>query len=309
MTKPSIPSIPPSPAPLPGSDRARSVEPYESRLGRDLTWAMREGGAFLREESELQKSLRKIADRLRSLGIDYAVVGGIAMFRHGYRRFTEDVDVLVTRDGLKTIHERLEGLGYVPPFAGSKNLRDAENGVRIEFLVAGEYPGDGKPKPVAFPDPAGVAEESDGIRYITLAKLIELKLASGISNAERMKDLADVLELIKARSLSSAYGEALDPFVQSTYRRLWSDANPGSKRYLLRWPIENAAEVRSFEDLMERVPAASDSLRSMQADGVELAARASVDFVVLSTNDPAVARKHDMHAEDEFLSPHSSPKD
>ena len=34
-----------------------------------------------------------------------------------------DVDILVTREGLKTIHERLEGLGYVPPFTGSKNLR------------------------------------------------------------------------------------------------------------------------------------------------------------------------------------------
>ena len=72
---------------------------------------------------------------------------------HGFRRLTDDVDILVTREGLKTIHEQLEGLGYVPPFTGSKNLRDTEYGVRIEFLIAGEFPGDGKPKPVAFPDP------------------------------------------------------------------------------------------------------------------------------------------------------------
>ena len=73
--------------------------------------------------------------------------------KHGFRRFTEDVDILVTRDGLKAIHAHLEGLGYVPPFTGSKNLRDTEHGVRIEFLIAGEFPGDGKPKPVAFPGP------------------------------------------------------------------------------------------------------------------------------------------------------------
>jgi len=33
--------------------------------------------------------------------------------------------------------------------------------VRIEFLVSGQYPGDGKPKPVAFPDPADVAVKID----------------------------------------------------------------------------------------------------------------------------------------------------
>ena len=66
----------------------------------------------------------------------------MAMFYHGYRRFTEDVDILVTREGLKEIHRQLDGLGYVPPFAGSKQLRDAELGVRVEFLVTGGFPGE-----------------------------------------------------------------------------------------------------------------------------------------------------------------------
>ena len=101
---------------------------------------------------------------------------------HGFRRFTEDVDILVTREALKAIHERLEGLGYVPPFAGSKNLRDTDSGVRIEFLVSGEFPGDGKPKPVAFPDPADVGVEIDGVRFLSLPSLVELKLASGMTD-------------------------------------------------------------------------------------------------------------------------------
>ena len=103
------------------------------------------------KERAVHKALRRITRRLDESGIPYAVAGGMALFFHGYRRFTEDVDILVTREGLQTIHAELEGRGYLPPFTGSKNLRDAEFGVRIEFLVAGEYPGDGKPKPVAFP--------------------------------------------------------------------------------------------------------------------------------------------------------------
>src|SRR5258708_33450261 len=99
----------------------------------------------------------------------------------GPRRFTKSVDFPATADGLKTIHEKLEGLGYVPPFTGSKQLRDTESGVRIEFLVAGQFPGDGKPKPVAFPDPSEAATRIDGIAYLQLPKLVELKLASGMT--------------------------------------------------------------------------------------------------------------------------------
>ena len=96
-----------------------------------------------------------------------------------------DVDILVTAEGLAAVHRELEGLGYVPPFAGSKHLKDTATGVRIEFLVAGQYPGDGKPKPVAFPDPAQVGVEIDGVRYLGLPSLIELKLASGMTGGGR----------------------------------------------------------------------------------------------------------------------------
>ena len=77
------------------------------------------------------------------------------MFQHGYRRFTEDVDLLVTREGLKEIHRELEGLGYRRPFQGSKNLRDTEHGVKIEFPVDGEIPGRRETEAGCLPD-AGV---------------------------------------------------------------------------------------------------------------------------------------------------------
>jgi hypothetical protein len=292
-------TLPPLPAPR--------VESYESKLNRDPEWAMHEGSEFFRGAGEVQRALRKITRKLGDLGIDYAVVGGMAAFRHGYRRFTEDVDLLVTREGLAEIHRQLEGLGYVPPFSGSKNLRDAENGVKIEFLVTGDYPGDGKPKPVAFPIPAAVAEELDGIRYIRLANLIELKLASGMTDAGRMKDLADVLELIKALGISADFAGSLDPFVQPTFRRLWADANPSEKRYVALVPPEwQLGDAKSLDELIDRVDVDSaNRLRSMRDDGVTLVRESapSGDRWLLAVHDPAIAKKHDLHGEDEFLRP------
>jgi Uncharacterised nucleotidyltransferase len=195
---------------------------YEQLLNRHPAWALQEGSMHFEKESAVHHALRKITRRLQELGIPYVIVGGMAMFLHGYRRFTEDVDLLVTREGLAQVHERLEGLGYVAPFAGSKQLRDAENGVRIEFLVTGEYPGDGKPKPVAFPDPAAVSLEIDDMNCLDLARLIELKLASGMTNPGRLKDLADVQELIRVLALSPEYADRLNPFVRAKYTELWT---------------------------------------------------------------------------------------
>lgn len=173
------------------------------------------------KESAVFKTMQEITKRLNALGIPYAVVGGMALFLHGYRRFTEDVDILVTKESLEVIHERLEGLGYLPLFAGGKNLRDTETGVKIEFLVTGGFPGDGLAKPVAFPDPATVSVLLDGISCASLPKLVELKLASGTA-AWRLKDLADVQEMIRVFGLSENFADQLNSSVQESYRTLWT---------------------------------------------------------------------------------------
>ena len=197
------------------------MEPFEDKVRRGGAAALEEVGRFFMKEDPVHKALRSIAARLDDLGISYAVAGGMALVSHGYRRTTEDVDIVVSAEGLTRIHEQLEGLGYVPPFAGSKNLRDVETGVRIEFLVTGQYPGDGKPKPVAFPDPSSAAVVIDGIRYISLDKLIELKLASGLTNPLRLKDLGDVQELTRAVKPPRSLADRLDASVRDTYLAYW----------------------------------------------------------------------------------------
>ena len=195
---------------------------YEQQLSRDPRWALREGSMHFERESAVHKALEAIARRLQELGIPYAIAGGIALFFHGYRRFTEAVAILVTAEGLREIHRHLAGLGYLPPFTGSQNLRDTTSGVRIEFLVTGHYPGDGKPKPVAFPDPAVANVEIEGIQFLRLENLIELKLASGTTPGRR-RDLADVQELIRILTLPADFAERLDPSVRDLYRELWSE--------------------------------------------------------------------------------------
>jgi hypothetical protein len=277
---------------------------YEERLSQDSRWALSEGSRHFEIDSSVQRSLERIARRLGELEIPYAVAGTLAMFYRGYRRFTEDVHLLVTRQGLNKIHEELEGLGYVPPFTGSKHLRDAESGVRIEFIVTGGYPGDGKPKPVAFPDPDSVAVEDDGIRFLNLRSLVELKLASGMSNLQRGRDLVDVQEMIRVLELPREFGDGLDPYVQPKFRELWMIVHGTPKRFVRLWRNKFlTTDAKSLDEMIEILKNAASLLSAMRADGVTLdpAGGHAADYAYLVTSNPDVAKKYDMHDEAEFM--------
>ena len=196
-------------------------EAFEKRMVAGGGAALLEASHFFMKTDPVHVTLAKITSKLDELSIPYAIVGGMALVAHGYDRTTVDVDVLVTSDGLTKIHAALEGLGYLPPFENSTQLRDTETSVRIEFLVTGSFPGDGKPKPIAFPDPLTCHVLIDGKRFVDEKTLVELKLASGMSHAGRLKDLADVQELIRIKRWPASYAEQLHPYVRNKFKELW----------------------------------------------------------------------------------------
>ena len=182
----------------------------------DEAWKFFMGQGFLRD------ALSRLVSDLEQNGIDYTVIGALALNLHGYTRATVDIDLLLTKEGLAAFHEKLVGLGYRPTFEGAKkSFRTTQENLTIEIITTGEYPGDGLPKSVQFPDPKDVAVEIEGVKTLNLPKLVELKLASGISGAARLKDLADVQELIKLKDLGEDFSEKLDPSVRAKFSELY----------------------------------------------------------------------------------------
>lgn len=179
---------------------------------------------FFMGQAEVRQALEKLARTLDSLRIPYAIIGAMALNEFGYQRVTVDVDVLLTRDGLEALKSATLGRGYLEKFPGSRGLRDPEHGVDIDIVLTGSFPGDGRPKPIAFPDPADAAERGARIALLPLPRLIELKLASGMTAPHRLKDLADVLELIRTLALREEFGGTLHPYVREKYGELWQAA-------------------------------------------------------------------------------------
>jgi hypothetical protein len=182
---------------------------------------------FFMAKSEVHKALETLVAALEKEAIPYAIVGAMALNEYGYRRVTDDVDVLLTPKGLAAFKAAYLGRGYVERFAGSKGMRDTRHGVAIDVLLTGEYPGDGKPKPICFPDPAVAAVQGERVALLELGALIELKLASGMSAPHRLRDLADVLELIRVSKLDACFADQLDPYVRDRFLELVEAASSG----------------------------------------------------------------------------------
>ncbi len=110
---------------------------YEARLRESFDFTLREASEFFMGGGDVRMTMRRLADRLAGEGIPYAVVGSMALGEHGYVRMTEDVDVLMTPEGMGRFARTCVGRGYAPAFPDARRTsRDTETGVRIEVLVS-----------------------------------------------------------------------------------------------------------------------------------------------------------------------------
>lgn len=182
-------------------------------------------------DSPVHRAATAVARHLEELGVDYAIAGALCLGAHGVVRATEDVDVLLSREGLDRFKHAWLGRGYVDLRPGGKAVRDTINQVKIDFLLVGDFPGDGKPKPVSFPEPDEASVVSGSFRILSLPRFIELKLASGMTAPHRLQDLADVLRLIEVRGLSRDLAGQIDPYVRAKYDELWLAAQHPSEDY------------------------------------------------------------------------------
>ncbi len=180
---------------------------------------------FFMGKSPVHETMQRLAAALREVNVPFAFAGAMAVNAHGHQRTTADVDVLMTRENLQRFKDRWSGLGWVDLFTGSKGFRDTANNIKVDVLLTGEFPGDGLPKPVAFPVPESVAESrNDGLPFVNLPALIELKLACAMTTTHRPRDLDDVIQLIRINELTPEYAERLNPYVREKFVELWPAA-------------------------------------------------------------------------------------
>ncbi len=172
-------------------------------------------------EADAHRALYRLTEILEADNLPYAIIGAFALNEYGHHRVTVDVDLVMREEHLQEFKRRHLGRGYEERVVGTGKLRDSVHGVNIDVLSTGRFPGDDKPKPIAFPDPAAVAQRGKQFALLPMTCYIELKLASGMVAPHRAKDLVDVQELIKSAGLPRSVADVLHPWVRAKFLELW----------------------------------------------------------------------------------------
>ncbi len=173
------------------------------------------------DRSSIWDAARRCDLVLRARGLPHAIAGGVAVCLHGYQRNTVDVDILVRSEDAAAVRRTMEEAGFVwDPV--EREFRGPDQ-VPIQFLISGESASDDQALGVKLPDPGepGVVTEIERLPVVSLVRLIELKLASGLGNLRRThRDFADVVELIAVHGLSRSFARHLHKSLRKEFRDL-----------------------------------------------------------------------------------------
>ena len=166
---------------------------------------------MLEDRGEILETARRVTEALKSAGVEGGVVGGVAVFLHGYRRTTTDVDVFTPDSaGLK---RAFEDAGFI----WSDEKREfyyRDGSIPVQILT----------DDVVIP-PRGYSEIR-GVRVIRLADLITMKVDSGSSDYWRQKDIADVIELMRVVGFGGEMTSKLHPKVRRDFREIVRKLGP-----------------------------------------------------------------------------------
>lgn len=175
-----------------------------------------------RAVEKVRERMFRAARALEKAGVPYAVVGGNAVAAWVSSvdelavRFTQDVDILVSRDDLAAAVQAMAEDGFVHRHAAGVDFfldgADAKARDAVHVVFAGE-----KVRPeYALPAP-GVdgCQTVGGVRVLPLESLVRMKLTSF-----RRKDQVHLLDLIQVGLVDAAWPERLPPELAARLREL-----------------------------------------------------------------------------------------
>ena len=143
---------------------------------------------------------REVSEAIEESGAEGGIIGGIAVFLHGYERTTTDIDVYST--DRPALAERLRERKFV--WTDERRQFEKSN-IPVQLLA----PEDKLPYyPTRY-------EEVQGVRTVTLGELITMKLSTGTKYAHRLRDWADVADLVQTLGLTKSF----TPMVGKAYRK------------------------------------------------------------------------------------------
>jgi hypothetical protein len=143
--------------------------------------------------SRLSRQLAEILDTLRRIGVQSALVGGLALSPHKVVRATQDIDLLVDQAVADSLHDEVTQLGYTCLHRSNEVANYQRKDERLDFLFAH--------RPIAkrlLSQAKEVGSSFGAVRVVSGEGLIGLKLQGVVNDPRRTQDLEDIKALLRA---------------------------------------------------------------------------------------------------------------
>jgi hypothetical protein len=167
---------------------------------------------FHQHSGPVYDTLDTLCERLNQARIEHVIIGAFALGCHGYERATTDVDLCLRKEDLERFRKEFVGREYEAVPGRSRRFQDPRTGVTFDLLVSGNLAGrTSRNDVIQFPDPSE-AVTLKGLPTVSLERLIELKLVTW-----RLRDWADVIELIRVNKLDESFANHIHPLIRMAY--------------------------------------------------------------------------------------------
>ena len=114
---------------------------------RSLHETYEEALRYFAGRGEIHRALNRLTAELKDRNIEYVVIGAVALLKHGFPRYTENLDVVLTNEGFEKFRTEILGrggwggpVGYDSVSRDATMVRASPEGVLINFKIAGDFP-------------------------------------------------------------------------------------------------------------------------------------------------------------------------
>jgi predicted nucleotidyltransferase len=145
-----------------------------------------------REESRLFAQLRELATALGKAEIPFALIGGFAVNAYGFMRATHDLDVMVGEEQGDALQGVLMKLGYQTLDRRSDIASYVRAPLRLDVLYARRDISRG-----LLARSTRITHGDTQVHVIPLEGLIGLKVQAFHDDPRRIRDLDDIIQLLK----------------------------------------------------------------------------------------------------------------
>ena len=157
--------------------------------------------------SRLGRQIAEVAAALNAIGVQFALIGGLALASHKVVRATQDVNLLTDLEKADDIDAELARLGYRCLHRSADAGNYVRGDERVDFLYAS--------RPIArrLLADAKVLKTSLGeLRVVSAEGLIGFKLQALVNDPHRTRDLEDIRALLRANRATLDMAKAREYF-------------------------------------------------------------------------------------------------